>query len=75
VFLTIELADFENQKIELTPDAQLKFQYVIDIYLPHFNNICLELTHTDRPMDLNLLYLKVSLLKKANGTSREETLF
>ncbi|CDW90495.1 UNKNOWN [Stylonychia lemnae] len=26
VFITIELADFENQKIELTPEGQLKFQ-------------------------------------------------
>lgn len=26
VFVTIELADFENQKIELTPEGQLKFQ-------------------------------------------------
>ena len=26
LFVTIELADFENHKIELTPEGQLKFQ-------------------------------------------------
>jgi len=28
LFVTIELADFENQKIDLTPEGTLKFQYV-----------------------------------------------
>lgn len=32
LFVTIELADFENQKIDLTPDGSLKFQYVL--FLP-----------------------------------------
>jgi len=26
LFMTIELADFENQKIDLSPEGQLKFQ-------------------------------------------------
>jgi len=26
LFITIELADFENHKIELSPEGQLKFQ-------------------------------------------------
>jgi hypothetical protein len=51
VFITIQIADFENHKFELLPEGKLKFSYV-PISIHPFQNLSILLTK----YSLNLLF-------------------